>query len=217
MNTADLQTLKGIAELDRQQSGGGFFTHNLAEHLGVTDRDAIVQLAKSVQRLVNGGYVLGQEITSMSSPHPEYLIRGVTALGMDELEASERPAGPPGGVVNFNLTGSNVGVLNTGQVVGDIHARLNLVQGDGAVEFKQALDKLAEVFEAAPELQASEKEEALALVKHVAEEAAKPPQQRNLFVLKTVVERLGLAAAGAASVEKIWATAHPILHHFFSI
>lgn len=67
------------------------------------------------------GYVDGDDVSTMGGAHLEFLVRGLTSHGMDSLEAADKPsADHPALVMNF--TGSNVAAINTGQVLGDIHA-----------------------------------------------------------------------------------------------
>src|SRR5258708_15927938 len=81
-NSADIEALKVISEQENKSPGRPFFTSSVIEDAGFPDQDAAKTLAQSIRRLTHGGYLDGEDITTMGSVYPEYLIRGLTSSGM---------------------------------------------------------------------------------------------------------------------------------------
>ncbi|SRR6266566_3102019 len=73
--------LRAIAAWDATSPGNADIRiEQLAERMGVGN-DEVHQVAKSVEKLVDAGYVKAIEATHMGSPYNEYLITGLTLEG----------------------------------------------------------------------------------------------------------------------------------------
>ena len=73
--------LRAIAGWDATSKGIDNITvEQLAERMGVGSAD-VPQLAKSVHRLVEAGYLEAHKLTHMGSTYHEYMITGLTLAG----------------------------------------------------------------------------------------------------------------------------------------
>ena|SRR2546428_13323726 len=80
--------LRAIAAWDATSKGIDSITvEQLAERMGVVSAD-LPQLAKSVHRLVEAGYLEAHKLTNMGSTYHEYLVTGLTLAGETAAKTS---------------------------------------------------------------------------------------------------------------------------------
>jgi hypothetical protein len=113
---------------------------------------------------------------------------------------------------SINVTG-NVGIVNTGTIQ-QANVSISHVPDDNVRNVLAALSRVIEKADNAP---AAQRTEALELVGAVADEAAKPPAERRLGVVKTTLSGLSQAAAGLTAAKEIWTIAEPVLRAFFGL
>ena len=111
---------------------------------------------------------------------------------------------------NFNVSQSVIGAINTGdaQRIDVSLSQINM-GGDNALhnslaEFTQALINTAE-------LTTATKNELLELLAVIADEAAKPKENRRRSIIKAVLPGIQTAVATASSLMALWEKLHPHL------
>jgi|SRR2546428_7981087 len=80
--------LRALAAWDATSLGMDSITvEQLAQRMGVATAD-VPQLAKSVHRLVEAGYLEAHKLTNMGSTYHEYMITGLTLAGETAAKTS---------------------------------------------------------------------------------------------------------------------------------
>ena len=129
------------------------------------------------------------------------------------LPRKPRPQRIPAARVNVhqvNIHGDNLGVVNTG-TVGSIANSLTIIHGHDAT-FAAKLKVLTEAIIASTVITAAQKQEAVELLNEVADDAAKPPQQRRArSAMKTIAAGLGQVLSHAADLYTLWTAIEPHL------
>jgi hypothetical protein len=86
----ELPVLIAIADWDEETTTVDFLRlETLTERLG-RPPDGIARVAKAVARLVEAGYVSAQTLTYMGAIYPDFMIRGLTPLGLQATGAWPR-------------------------------------------------------------------------------------------------------------------------------
>ena len=86
----ELPVLIAIAKWDEETTAtNALDLHSLTERLG-RPPEATARVAKAVGRLTDAGYVTAQSFTSFGDPYPDFMIRGLTPLGLQAVGAWPR-------------------------------------------------------------------------------------------------------------------------------
>lgn len=112
---------------------------------------------------------------------------------------------------NFNISGSQIGVLNTGSIQ-RIDAAITLSQGSDAELIGSQIKALTEAVIGSDGLDSAQKNEVLDLTETLAEEVVgkRKPATINA-VMKAITEKVTNVAALVAAAEKLWQVIRPIL------
>lgn len=142
-------------------------------------------------------------------------VMGCDLEAVPELDA-DLHAGRP--VVQLNIQSSNIANLNIGSQVGTINAALGSVSERGSAdEFAEALKSLTEAVVSDTLLPNSSKREVVEALSTVAEQAAKPPEQRSMGILKPIVTWIPTAIAAAASLAALWEKFEPTIKAYLGL
>src|SRR5881628_3290810 len=79
-----------------EESAGGhdeLSIEDLTERLKLAPNDAH-RVARSVKRLVDGGQIQALNVTAFGSPYPEYLITGLSSIGIQAARAIDKSRRP---------------------------------------------------------------------------------------------------------------------------
>lgn len=131
-------------------------------------------------------------------------------MGVPRKQRPPRIPAPRVNVHQVHIHGDNLGVVNTG-TVGNIANNLTLINGHDAALAGQ-LKALTEAIIASSILNPTQKQEAVDLLNEVAEDVAKPPQQRrSRTAMKMIVTGLGQVLSSAADLYTLWTAIGPHL------
>ena len=131
-------------------------------------------------------------------------------VGLPRTVRPPRIVAPRVNVHRINIHGDNLGVVSTG-TVGSIANNLTIINGQDAALAAQ-LKGLTEAIFASGTLNNAQKQEAADLLNEVAEDAAKPPEQRrSRVVMKTIATGLGQVLGHAADLYTLWTAIEPHL------
>ncbi len=115
-------------------------------------------------------------------------------------------------IVNkFNITG-DVGNINTGSLVGNMNAAINLLGTDGRPEargMEEALKSLPEAVSRSNDLSAEQKKEALGHLDEIAKAVQTEPEKRSKGGLKSILSGLGSALSTAKTLSDLWSKFGP--------
>lgn len=118
--------------------------------------------------------------------------------------------------VVINVQDSQVGTINTGQIVGSVENHLTQLaaRSPDAVEL---LRQLAEDVTNSDELGDEAKQGALEAIDFLAEEAAKDEATRRPGPVRSVMRDLSMLLSASAALAKLWETAEPHVHSLFGL
>ena len=120
----------------------------------------------------------------------------------------------PDSAIEFNIAGSNIGVININSIVGNIDAVVNTLQQQGSGEIAIALKTLADAIAGAKVLEGTRKE-LLENVEAISEQAERPRASRKLGIVRASLRYIEGALAVSADLTTLWTTYAPaILKHF---
>jgi hypothetical protein len=116
---------------------------------------------------------------------------------------------------NINVTNSNVGVLNTGnlEIVDSAITQLN--QDADAAGVSNAISQLANAIVASNELSSEKRNEAIEILGVIASEATAPKDKRRGAVIKSLLPTLGTIIQSGAGLIQIWQAVLPVITTFF--
>jgi hypothetical protein len=114
---------------------------------------------------------------------------------------------------NINISGGNVGVVNTGT----IHHAQVAINSIADNDFKTAIQNLEKAVEDDAALEAPVKTEAIEVITTLAEQAAKPTAERRTGMIKTLTTRLGELTALGKAASDAWGIAGPMIREFFGL
>jgi hypothetical protein len=111
--------------------------------------------------------------------------------------------------MTFNISNSTIASLNLGTVFGDLTASVNVLKGQGYEEFAASLEKLAEAVVSMADLQDSVRKELVEDVSFIAEQLARPREERKTGPLKSAIATLGESVKTVTQLVALWT---PIEH-----
>jgi hypothetical protein len=117
---------------------------------------------------------------------------------------------------NINVTGGNVGAINTGTVE-HLDVTLTNIKQSGGQELASALSQFVEAVLNAGAVSAEDKNSVVEQVDFLAEQAALPSDDRNKGVVSAVMARVREFASTVTSAAGAWAILHPILRSVFGV
>lgn len=111
---------------------------------------------------------------------------------------------------NIRVDNSVVGVINTGEV-DKIQVTLENIRAGGNADVADALKRLTEAVLASRALPDADKKGAVEHVSYLADQAARPPDQRQRATSKSVIEGLERSLSVAADVYHVWKAVAPLI------
>jgi hypothetical protein len=121
---------------------------------------------------------------------------------------------------NVHIQNSNVANLNLGSQVGTINAVLDSISGMGNTqqEFAVAIKELTEAA-VSPEtaLTDTQRQEFVDVLATIAEQGAKPPEQRATGVVKAAVKWIPTAISAASNLVSLWDKLGPTILRFLGV
>lgn len=120
--------------------------------------------------------------------------------------------------VNVNISGGQVGVINLGQVQGNIEASVQVLSQRSPHErdVADAIRQLAESISGSG-LAVQEKKEALEVVNSIATEAQKSTETRSVGMLKAALSTLPSMIATAKTTVELWDKISPLIRQYFGL
>jgi hypothetical protein len=115
---------------------------------------------------------------------------------------------------NIRVEGSNVGVINTGELQ-RLDQALTQVQAGGDAGSAGVIGALTQAVLDAPDIDAATKNEALEHLSYLAQQAALLPEQRQRGVGRTVLATLERLLNAVASLGTVYAMAKPVIAALF--
>lgn len=118
-------------------------------------------------------------------------------------------------MTNINISGGNIGVVNTGTVQ-RIDASINTIKSEGNAEVAHAIAELTEAIASLEKISDEDRSKALELLSAVADEAEQPVNKRRSAVLKPILEGLATVLQTGAATADLWTKFGPIITNFFN-
>jgi hypothetical protein len=116
---------------------------------------------------------------------------------------------------NISVSGSAIGVLNTGNLE-VVDSAISALKSDPATkEVSEALKQLTDSIAAANDLGSKEKNEAIEILSVVASEATAPEDKRKTSVVNRLLEHFPTLIQTSAAVVDIWQAVGPSIISFF--
>jgi len=129
--------------------------------------------------------------------------------GMPGLFTSHiSPPSPPPPVLNLRISDNVAGMINLG-VINNLNSALEFVGKQEAGDLAGALRTFAQVVLENAELKDQEKKELIEQVSALAAEAGKPPTQRQVGLLRALVDRIRSTAVTIAALNEAWQAVEP--------
>jgi len=118
---------------------------------------------------------------------------------------------------NINISGGNIGVLNTGNLKMVDSAITILNQDATNREIGAAIAKLTTAIGESTELPPDKKNEAIEILGGVATAATMPKEQRKTGIVKALLGAIPTAIQTAAGLMQIWQQVEPVIKRYFQI
>lgn len=115
---------------------------------------------------------------------------------------------------NINVNNSNIGVINTGTIIGSSISVLN--SRPESVDLAKAIQALVIAIEKST-LEQQVRMQSMEIVSQVAEEATKPEHQRRGGVIRPLLGSLATFVQASAAVSQIWETYGPTIRAWFKL
>ena len=145
----------------------------------------------------------------------DYGEKGAHFVGLFAAGLNERTSN-----VQINISGGQIGNLNTGEQVGTITGSVHILsekQDKQSQDLASALKYLTEAIHESKELTDDQKRDNLDILATLATAAQEPPEKRSKGVLKTIVTGLGAAVSVAKPLAELWQTWGPAVRAYFGI
>ena len=104
---------------------------------------------------------------------------------------------------NFNISNSQIGVLNTGTIQ-NVDATVTVLKSSGDAALAAALAELAQAIISSNDIVVATKNQALELLNELGEQAVAPKDRRRPSVTRTVLAEVGSIIGGIASLTALW-------------
>ncbi len=111
-------------------------------------------------------------------------------------------------MTSFNISNSTIANLNLGTVVGDLHASIRNLTGQGHAELAAAIQRLTEAITASHDAQ---RKEFLEHLSFVSTEVTRSPESRRMGPLKSSIAFLQTGLSTASQLATIWQAAEQAL------
>ena len=121
---------------------------------------------------------------------------------------------------NVTVSGSTIGVLNTGEIdeIKDIAMNLQTITGEGSEDLSKAIKELTAAIAESDDLAGEAREECLALVQELSKQAALPKDERShRSVLRSVLSGLATTLGASGGLAETWTTWGPTIKVFFGL
>ena len=149
--------------------------------------------------------------------HVEAYYAALARLHRQAEKAAIVRAVEESGKPTINVTGSQIGTLNLGTIIGDVQNHIATITSPDSARVRDGLQELAQAATETPELADEQRRELLQGIDLLAEEAAKQPETRRAGVIRPVIDSLNALVATAAGLATVWSTVGPDLLHFFGL
>jgi len=139
------------------------------------------------------------------------------AKGKSLEESSKLPQGPGGTIV---ISNSTIGVVNPGQLIGDIKSKISVITREkGEYDIGETLTKITEFLEAnSSRFNEDQYKETLEILSEITKQAALPEAQRPPSgVLRTIIQHLGETIRTVAAGSTLWQHWGETIKNFFGI
>lgn len=121
---------------------------------------------------------------------------------------------------NINISGSTVGMLNTGSIqdVKNIDINITSLISSGHTEVAEALKKITEAIAESQEVSDEKKSEMLDQLNELSGQAAVPPDKRATpGVIKAVLGSLATGLGAAGGLAKVWSMTGNVVCAYFGV
>lgn len=118
-------------------------------------------------------------------------------------------------VNNINVDDSVIGVLNTGSIETVDHA-VTVLKQSGAGEMAAAFSKLTQSVIDSREADNELRNQIVEILSVIADEAAKPKQERRAAVIPPLITELATSFSGLAGLSHLWQQYGPMIQAFFN-
>jgi hypothetical protein len=116
---------------------------------------------------------------------------------------------------HFHITGSHIGVLNLGTILGDVESNLAVIDGQEAEDVRLGLTEFVEAVLNEDELGDESKRALIEAISLLSEEATKQEPERRGAIVSSVIQTIGRLSATVGSVASAWSKLEPLLRAFF--
>ncbi|HYH87431.1 MAG TPA: hypothetical protein VEX60_18400 [Pyrinomonadaceae bacterium] len=121
---------------------------------------------------------------------------------------------------NINISGSTVGMLNTGSIqdVQNIDINITSLINSGQTEVAEALKKITEAVAENKEVSDEKKSEMLDQLNELSGQAAAPPDKRaKPGVIKAVLGGLAASLGAVGGLAKVWSLTGDVICAYFGV
>lgn len=121
---------------------------------------------------------------------------------------------------NFNISDSNIGILNTGQIndIESINLSINNIAKSGNEEFSEALSKVLQAVIDEKHFSENDRSDLLTQLNHIGNEAKKPENKRTPHaIMKPIINGIGTSLSAAGGAASVWAVWGPVIRSFFGL
>lgn len=148
----------------------------------------------------------------------ESIERTVGIPGLAQRFPPRSPRAVLGGPVTLhhvNVTGSNVGVVNTG-TIGTIDNAVGALKDEGKQGAAEAITKLTEAVAAAPDLSPDDKQKVLEALSVISAEAIAPPEARRKSTVMTLLKDVAVVVGTSKTLVDLGEKLVPLIAALFA-
>lgn len=117
---------------------------------------------------------------------------------------------------NIHVSGSEIGVLNTG-TIGNVDSTVTVLKTEGDSELAGAIAGLSEAVIKAGQLSTDQKNQVMELLNALSEEALVPKEKRKLSVVRALLSDLSKVLGNIVNIAELWQKTYLIFKGVFGI
>lgn len=121
---------------------------------------------------------------------------------------------------NINITGSSIGMLNTGEIkdIQSISVNVDSLKQSGQTDVASALIALTEAIASSQEIDTSQRNDLLDQIEELSKQATLPPEKRaKIGIIKSLTAGIATGLAAAGGLAEVWSTWGPAIRTYFGI
>ena len=123
-----------------------------------------------------------------------------------------------GTATKVEITNSTVGLLNTGEMLGEsITANISTLADFNQYQIAEALKNLTEVVKASQDISSQQRTEILEQLNLLSEQAILAPSERKAGLIKPILSTLATALSAGGGLAEIWSKWGNVIEGFFGI